>query len=494
MKRVVIMLLIASLLLAAGCKKTPEEMIILTKDTKDMLLSARSLTNRSKIRDLDKEPFQYIYECINNDDSLHINVNATVYIPSVGAFPIVAVQECGFDQATTSKIFRYLYPDKKPYSVPEYVETKADLEELLITYQKMLAEKEFDFLDESELLYLINWVQERYNEAPDHVDTPSPKKSNGRMEKISDGTTTYFQLSCQLPDIQQNIANNLYIRSYGKDGINSDLNKYEYLTGMSSTLEYYKAFYSNYSQGDEVPLDYMNVIPEKYQKDLLIDLNTAKEACDAFFQAIGHKDAFELGHISLIPNAENQYGLSFIFSRKIESCPSALITISSGYGTSDPYALPWGYEFIRIIVDDTGIIQINWDNPIAETEVLERDASILPFSSIVSTFERMINTIYAPQVDFNGTALFPAKLNISIESIRLELLRIREKGVTLRSGLVVPAWVFYGHIKRTEVINDETYTIFDPVGSVAFDHHAGPIIVMAINAIDGSVIDVSKGY
>jgi hypothetical protein len=56
------------------------------------------------------------------------------------------------------------------------------------------------------------------------------------MTKVDDGITTYYQLSCQLPNDAKLEANSLFIRSYGTDGINSDLSKYEHLAGMNSKI------------------------------------------------------------------------------------------------------------------------------------------------------------------------------------------------------------------------------------------------------------------
>lgn len=478
----------------AGCKETPKEVFVVAKDTKKMLETAQAIESGKKINEISMEPSHYTYSFSNESGTLRISVDAPVQIPEVKVLPIITIQDCGFEQSLVSKIFKFIYPHEQPYLVENPVQTKEDLDELLRMYQKMLNEKDFDFLEEDEILDLISVIEENYDSAPVEADVPAPKKTNGKMTMVDDGTTTYYQLSCQLPNDAKLEANSLFIRSYGTDGINSDLSKYEHLAGMNSKLLYYKPIETDYPLDKEIQLDYMSSVPEEYTDDLLVDFITAKEYCEDFFRAIGYSNSFELGHMSLIGNSEGKYGFSFIYSRKIGGCPSALITLDSGYGTFDPYALPWGYECLQILVDDTGIIQINWANPIKENGVLVENANILEFREIEPTFEKMVKTYYEAQVDYGGTALFPAELEVNVSSIKLQLLRIREKDNQGRVGLAVPAWIFYGHIKRAEQINGGTYYLYDSVGDTSMEYPAGPIIVMAINAIDRSVIDLGNGY
>ncbi len=67
---------------------------------------------------------------------------------------------------------------------------------------------------------------------------------------------------------------------------------------------------------------------------------------------------------------------------------------------------------------------------------------------------------------------------LTVTEVRLELIRSRASGGE-RTGLLTPAWVFYGTIGGTAA-----------VGDVGFF----PAIVLAVNAVDGTVLDVDKGY
>jgi len=106
------------------------------------------------------------------------------------------------------------------------------------------------------------------------------------------------------------------------------------------------------------------------------------------------------------------------------------------------------------------------------------------------------------------------ELDISVDSIELCLVRIREQGGAQTDGLLVPAWVFSGHNKGTDKNGEVKYlqgasalASFDPMQGVAegggslskFVLSPGvleddTVVLLAINAIDGSIIDLSKGY
>jgi hypothetical protein len=83
-------------------------------------------------------------------------------------------------------------------------------------------------------------------------------------------------------------------------------------------------------------------------------------------------------------------------------------------------------------------------------------------------------------------------MHMDIDSIQLGLFRIKEQNTEgTRSGLFVPVWAFYGNVIATSEYYEED-------GGVRFngpyDVPQGPYIVLAVNAIDGSIIDVERGY
>lgn len=75
-------------------------------------------------------------------------------------------------------------------------------------------------------------------------------------------------------------------------------------------------------------------------------------------------------------------------------------------------------------------------------------------------------------------------VNIEIDHIKLELQRVVEKN-SIENGIMIPVWNFYGTQKITYMDGD------------FFDDNYGldaPKSLLTINAIDGSIINVDKGY
>jgi hypothetical protein len=89
----------------------------------------------------------------------------------------------------------------------------------------------------------------------------------------------------------------------------------------------------------------------------------------------------------------------------------------------------------------------------------------------------MMGVKYEAQADYSGS-----KYDFNINRVTLSLHRIIEQDSN-ESGLLVPAWNFYG--KQTIDPMDGSPTgAFDKLGES----------FLTINAIDGSVIDTFKGY
>lgn len=76
-------------------------------------------------------------------------------------------------------------------------------------------------------------------------------------------------------------------------------------------------------------------------------------------------------------------------------------------------------------------------------------------------------------------------IHITIDEIALSLVRVREQNADGRNGVYVPTWVFYGSEQQ---VNDMGVWYANSVDKPT------KYPVLAINAIDGSVIDLSKGY
>jgi len=106
-------------------------------------------------------------------------------------------------------------------------------------------------------------------------------------------------------------------------------------------------------------------------------------------------------------------------------------------------------------------------------ENVVENSSLMPYSDIQDIFIKMMFITY----EFQAQGAKSLKLDIT--DVKLETMRIVEQNAN-KSGLLVPVWNFYG--TRTLEYNDDT------------SESTSKIILLCVNAINGSVIDISRGY
>ena len=169
---------------------------------------------------------------------------------------------------------------------------------------------------------------------------------------------------------------------------------------------------------------------------------------------------------------EGNCGYLFYFVRTVAGVPAALNFENTDYkGTKTP----WDYEHLSMIVGNDGICSIGWTSPIQITEIVNAAADAMPFAQAAEIFETMVVEAYEPKTVFEE---HERNIDVRVDQIELSLLRVRDISTDKRTGLYVPAWVFYG----------KSMTNGHP------DVNREDQIVFAINAIDGSVINMKKGY
>jgi hypothetical protein len=145
------------------------------------------------------------------------------------------------------------------------------------------------------------------------------------------------------------------------------------------------------------------------------------------------------------------------------------------------FAMPWMYEKVRIIVDEQGVFFFLWNSPYTVNEIVTENTSLLSFGEIQSVYQKMAPIVLSDRYSFLLSEDDSRTWDVYITEVRLGLARVTEKNVG-SSGLLVPAWDFFGYTKNNQEESDP---------DTANDTYSAQL---AINAIDGSVIDRSLGY
>ena len=230
-------------------------------------------------------------------------------------------------------------------------------------------------------------------------------------------------------------------------------------------------------------------------------LAEAKKRCDGFFEAIGLAGEYGLGYSFLVDDtgmgiysgdgrklgapAEN-YAYRLYYTRVVNGVKCLVNEGKSIDDMSD--GIPWPYETVCFTVDRRGL-QLCWESPLEIIDTVHADPVLKPFSEILNTFESMMKIKFEDVTNrmTDGTG----RMDITIDTMQLGLVRVREKDGDGLTGLLVPAWIFYGN---NRIIAEDGFTRYDYSDGSASSWNKEPFPMLVINAVDGTIIDLSNGY
>ena len=490
----------ASIVILTACQANPTDVVVIRKDTERMVEQAE-VEQGTKIETILGDKNRIELHAVGLDGRLTINVDAAVKVPDTDYMPILRVIPGFFTQEAVSGIFNYLYPSQKPYDLTGSVPTKKDYEADLLRLKQQLSDGSYkeDGYSEEEFLSVIADMQALYDAAP--AESQAPKLSDGQMElQRADSKSSgsdYYLLNVSTDLTPNSTTKFLSVRTPGAD---SSANSSDFCS-----LSYHDAASPNYSQLGMQRIDTLDSVTEV---ETLVGLpyKKAKELCFDFFKAANMEDQFVIGAAFMVNDqttglrgtwengkyveenkvAAQNYAYQIFLARNENGIPELVNTDASL--TGDNVSIPWGYEYICFTVDKNGIQNISWQFPTVVTDTVVEQATLKPYSEIEAIFQDMIKIEYEAMTNlFYGEK---GKMEVNVDDVQLCLVRIREQGGSL-SGLLVPAWVFYGHNVGIDAEGNRNYDHYN--GSVSIWPKA-PIVLLTINAIDGTIIDLAKGY
>ena len=184
---------------------------------------------------------------------------------------------------------------------------------------------------------------------------------------------------------------------------------------------------------------------------------------------------------SIIKDSDQAY--VFYFTRCYEGIGTLHTEMASFTGTDDPpeeeYIEPWPREVVKVTVDDTGINRFFWICPSIVIKTVNSNVATLPFEEIFEIFKKHIfySSLWADW--------YTKDIIIDIEKVEFGMVRIQSQD-DLNTYIMVPAWNFVGHKTHTYTGPDEESIATSNITDSATKSF------MCINAIDGSIIDITK--
>ena len=477
---------------AAACQPTPEKAVVVKKDTERMIEQAAQPSNGAAIDDVGIPEGRYTFSAEGLNGRLRINVDAEIEAPAAQAMPIVRVERGGFSQEIVTKVFNYFYAGETAYDASgEHVETKAEIEPLIIDAKRCLADGSYTErgYTEEEYVARLKQIEKIYAAAPETA--PASPVSDGTMRMTElENVGDYLQLNVDTDRAKDTARSMSVLTPISWTSANSGFGAHLYYRVYSRTKKG-----TEYNTQGILRTNGTN-LPEAARQKLAIDFDEAKALCDGVFTAAGLADNYTFGHAFLVGDAgmgkyggngkelgapAENYAYRLYYTRIINGVPCFV-------NTNGATSLPWSYECIVFTVDSSGLSQLSWSNPVKVVETVTENAVILPFDKIMDVFESMIKVEYEAFLKMwegNG-----GEMDITIDKLELCLVRVREQN-SEATGLLVPAWVFYGNNKVVHSNGSVSYDLAHGSGST---WNKEPFPVLIINAIDGSIIDLGKGY
>lgn len=467
MKKIIAILLITIMAIgAAACQKTPGSPIVVGKNNEKLIekaVTSRDTPFSAPSRYSADEPLT------NPQGSLTVNVDAAVIVPNSDGLSTARVEKHLFTEAECQTYIAALFDGQTTYS-GDVFETKAYYQQTILDWQRQLA-LETDEQKRQEVQGSITKFQMAMESLPE---------GEGLVEAPIEFSTTLSGVPT------------IFLVSDGNDG------KYRkiFIENNSSTNQYrliYSIGQNDYAKignlwNVAVRSDIKRGTDEYGSPDLLpapsIEQNQAVNAANELLSLMGVSDySYKTSSLvfgSINGTVQKAYRLSY--SRVLGNNSFTLTSAPAGGGGAiddgkGGYIEGWEYESMTFLVNNDGIVSMEWINPYDVSEVITNNTSMMDFNDVMDIFNKMI-------VVTNAYLSDDMSKTINVDRIELGLMRITDPA-TRSSGLVIPVWDFFGDVSIAWKDGEISYSELDddPLDSV-----------LTINAIDGTLVDRNIGY
>ncbi len=465
--RKVLPLIIALILLIAGCQPNPESDVIIEKNN-----SWINKVNESKLESInnvlpdDNEEISFESE----SGIYHVSVNAKYHIPDVEVFPVVNVSPCVITQSKIDAVIKALFDGEPLYKYRE-VMTKTEIEDYLVVLKQRLALAEKGDTNIDEPIESIETAIKKYEilylTAPEHIVD----------EKIETNLDMYDEeniIICgqTMPELMKKS----WITIYSSE---SDLTNNKITYGTANNI--YSSI-SRYTDDIERYVDLVGIS----QEDCLA-------VAESFLDSL---DITEMNNVVITPvvclGSYNESTLNEILTSSPKAYRLDLyrvykdipITIDDNFigkkEFNNQYSTTIPYENISLIIDDTGIIQLKIYSLLDVQDEFCENSPLLDEKSMIEIANTYLPIKCQERVNDDITGY-----NLNITDIYLGYMRVK---ISNEKYMLVPVWDFYGNTEIT-YINPET-----DLEETIISYNYETASILTINAIDGTVIDREYGY
>jgi hypothetical protein len=483
-----------------ACQLTPKEGVGAQKNTERMMANAEKdgADAGVSLREQYGIPAQYTWEAQGQDGVFSVKADAPIVVPEGSAMPIVRVKAANFTQEQVSALWDGLVGDTEMWNVTQGRSKEQIAEEILTIKQLMTDEQkllEELGLDTESAKEHLSWLEDAYQTAPEKAEATRadgtlrekiyyanhPEESG---EKVSVYTGFFasenaggIEWSGKSFSVENNndLKESVVLDSGRKLAVNRGATAYYSDRGNQGVNVSYSGLMpvSAETELDDAMMNKTGLPPEDAIAQVQALLDSAGGGMTVWRASL-LTDGILYDENGGIVSDEAQCSYKIECVRETDGVSCSYITDSSATGDQGAagatYAY-WTYEKLEVYVNKDGIYNMYWISPLEVTETVSEDAQLKPFSEIKDIFEEMIFVKYEGDGKYGAGAF-------NVDRVELSLHRITEQN-SYEDGLLIPVWNFYGSISH------------DPSDAYYNDSIAS---FMSINAIDGAIIDTSRGY
>ena len=489
--------LAALLLLLGGCQATPEKGVVASKNDGAFEAALADKVSPTLALAAEEPPaaetapptaVPAVHEDSFDGAQEGVRFHVKVAEPAVpGPMPVLRVRPLELDGEIVHKVGQVFYGDT---TVNEYTGqmTKAELEEALLAEKQEYADWQYRIeqdpaIDADDRDYVrqsfeesIARLEEKYASAPETIE-----------EKPLDWQ---FHEQSYYPDyygVQDNGAQ--YIKGLGTyDGGRCRLDAVKRLGDdyKVQSLSFYPY----------VPEDMQDAAPEPSEPPQ-VDMDAARA------QAVELADAMDVGGFAVVPDiameaARENVGfgpgtvwLTPVYGGVPLTYHFGGFNVASGSG--DDYATTYGYENMSFSFDENGVAGFTWENMHQVVETENENVVLLPFADILSAAGDRMRMM---DMDYTFTRIEGTILSVEVTDVVLGMSRIRMKD-SATDYYVTPTYTFYGTATTCDMDGEPLrIPVYDDGGNDTGQTQIYTQLkeLVVINAVDGTVIDVGKGY
>ena len=512
--RKILLLLVFILLFAAitGCVQTPEDDVVTGKDKIDGA-HIESVPNNVPQELGQPEHLTDSFDTKVGEIMLPftVRVDADITVPESGIYPVYSVKKADFfDAETAVKIIEYLFDGCETYDAGDnFVDDimgRCQLTKHMLNMKQDTLKKTLSSDNPDLTAYLNKNGQDVYDA---HIDSFRRKISSydgyPHVDTIEDLGFPLFDSAAHSSTFWSVLA----------DCGGMEYRRLNIIQGLDQ--EYYE--YLMYDAGRQLSISYKDsddiCCADYYYEDYKakpcgISHEDAEKYADEFMHATGLDEKFVKVYAGST-RALNSFAFTnkyverraFIYVPKLNDTHMAytamdkMLDITSA-GLLTPEAMSavdalYYPNALKIYVDSEGIEKIHWRSCVPDeiAGTVSKNAKLLQFEDIYKIFKDKVG-VQGNNMRFSGKEEhLPEESYININNIELAYYRVKS-GTGAEDYALIPVWVFYGNteLKYKAQYDSEYQASKDGTCILGGAGYA----FMIINAINGSIVDFSRGY